>query len=122
MKTKKLVILTALLLSGIIVSAQAYSDDNGKMKTRHNQTSKLHIENSEYPLDCPDITTSFGSWWQLLKLYVVPDMVSNKAIDTENWTLVRSRNLQRKDRRVLPPLPGPNRHRATKNSNANSNH
>lgn len=121
MKTKRIFILAALLLSGVLLSAQAFSDDNGKTMVRHNQTSKLHIETSEYPLGGP-ITTSFGSWWQLLKLYIVPNMVSNKAIDTEHWTLVRDRRLKGKDRRVLPPLPGPNRHRATKSNSINSNY
>lgn len=119
MKTKKLIILLALLLSGIIVSAQGYSEDNSKMKLYHDQTSKPLIELSEVPSGGPDITSSFGSWWQLLKLYVVQEMVNNKAIDTEHWVLDIDKNLKRKDRRVLPPLPGPNRHRATKRNNVN---
>lgn len=120
MKTKKIIILTALLLSGIIVSAQAYSD-NSNMKIRHDQTSQPLIEISEIPSDGANILTSYDSWWQLLKLYIVPGMVSNKAIDTGHENSYRSINLKRKDRRILPPLPGPNRHRATKSNNVNSN-
>lgn len=115
MKTKKLIILVSLLLSGIIVSAQSYSEDNGKMKIRHDQTSKPHIEISEDPLGGPDIITSFGTWWQLLKLYVVPGMGNNVAIDLGNGTSNKNIRISKKDRRELPPLPGPNRYRSMDN-------
>lgn len=114
MKTKKVILLFALLMSGIIVSAQPYSEDNGKMKTRHDQTSKPHIQISSQDVITPDYITSFGTWWQLLKIYVVPGI----GIDNGNDDGTNNKDIyiQNKDRRTLPRLPGPHRYRATQST------
>ncbi len=112
MKTKKVILMFALLMSGIIVSAQSYSDDNGKMKIRHDQITKPHIEISSQDVITPDYITSFGTWWQLLKMYVVPGNIGIDIGD-DNGTSNKDIDLQKENRRILPRLPGPYRYRST---------
>jgi len=110
MKTKKLILVFALLISGVIVSAQSYSDSGGKMPINHEQTSKPHIHISSQDIVTPDIITSFGNWWNLLKLMPHPGIgiVITDNTGTNNKVLIP----QNEDRRTLPRLPGPYRYRS----------
>ncbi|RLD42067.1 MAG: hypothetical protein DRI89_08180 [Bacteroidetes bacterium] len=110
MKTKKLILVFALLISGLIVSAQSYSDDGGKMPINHEQTSKPHIQISAQDVLPPDIITSFGNWMDLLKLMPFPGI--GITIPDNSGTNNKDLKPQKEDRRTLPRLPGPYRYRS----------
>jgi hypothetical protein len=104
MKTKKLTLMFVLLLSGIIVSAQSFSNDKGKMKLKTDQTSVPHIGISDQPNTPPDYIIYASNWWNLIKLYAAPDYFNNSSFDSGVGTSQKPR-IHGKDRRILPPLP-----------------
>ena len=106
MKTKKLTLLFALLMSGIIVSAQSFSSDKVKMEIATDQTSVPHIQIAEQPLTPPDYIIHASSWWSLIKLYASPGLYknTNASFDSGIGTTLKP-HIQAKERRILPPLP-----------------
>jgi len=106
MKTKKLTLLIALLLSGIFLSAQSFSSDKVKMELATDQTSVPHHQIAEQPLTPPDYIIYASNWWNLVKLYAAPGFYknTNASYDAGVGTSLKPR-LQAKDRRILPLLP-----------------
>ena len=100
----------ALLMSGVILSAQSFTDNGGKMSIESDQICVPHVKISESPNTPSDIVTSFGTWWSLLKLYQIPGIGIN--ISNDEGTDNKDLHPQNQDRRVLPPLPGPYRYRS----------
>ena len=107
MKTKKLTLLIALLLSGIIVSAQSFSSDKVKMELATDQTSVPHHEISDNPLTPTDYIIFSSGLWNLVKqLYVVPGVYKNTNASYDAGVGISLKpKLGWKDRRILPPLP-----------------
>ena len=111
MKTKKLILMFALLMSGIIVSAQSFTDNGGKMQITNEQASQPYVQLAEDPNTPPDFYTSFGTWWELLKAMPFPGI----GIDINDDSGTNNKDLkpQNENRRTLPRLPGPYRYRST---------
>ncbi len=105
MKTKKLTLMFALLLSSIILSAQSFSDDGGKMKLENDQTAVPHIQISEDP-NTPELAIYSSSWWNLIKVYIGPAYGNNSSYDDGTGTSLKPR-FYKKDKRPFPPLPNP---------------
>ena len=106
MKTKKLTLLIALLLSGILVSAQSFSSDKVKMELATDQTSVPHHEISDNPLTPNDYIIFSSGLWNLIQLYAVPGVYknTNASYDAGIGTSLKPK-LDWKPRKILPPLP-----------------
>lgn len=105
MKTKKVTLMFALLLSSIILSAQSFSDDGGKMKLENNQTAVPHIQISEDP-NTPEYATYSSTWWDFIKVYIGPAYGNNSSFDAGKSTSQKPR-FNKKDKRPFPVLPNP---------------
>lgn len=110
MKTKNLIILATFLLSGIFVSAQSYSDSN-KQKS---ETTKNKFQAIEKPVSA-DFITSFGVWYQLIKIQIVP-------ANNNDGTLKGKSQINGKPVEDYPGDPGPRRYfHMNTNENYNGN-
>lgn len=105
MKTKNLIILATFLLSGLFVNAQSYSDNN-KQKS---ETIENKFQASEKAVSS-GFSTSFGVWYQLLKIKLAPvnnsDVIMNPRDDFKSRkSLINGQPVE-----DFPGDPGPRRY------------
>ena len=114
MKTKKLIILAIILLSGTFVSAQTYSDSYNQK----NEITKTKFQSSENP-ELPSIITSYSIRWKMLISQLITSVVGNDFIQPDDGAANRNHQINGQPARKLPRLPGPYRYTSTDSKEIN---